>query len=105
MIGDPYEPIEGTAFILHWFDPQTGEERWPPDAHCMGRCVYGSDILMPGDAPASVMNSVAYPDPTCPQHGGHDVMRLDPRPDWIACDQALWALADAYSDGRALEPT
>jgi hypothetical protein len=103
---DIYAPLDSGP-SPYWFDPDTGAERYPAySGACTGNCVYGRDILSAADGVgASVLDSVAYPDPRCRAHGGHDVMPLETRSDWMACDRSLWLLADAYYEGLALEPT
>lgn len=84
-----------------WWDPETGAEKYEGPYQCTGNCLYGSDVLMPGDAPANIMNMVAYPDPMCVMHGGHDTWEpnhykiVNPvEPSW---------LADAYFHGQLTE--
>lgn len=96
-----YEPLDHPDDrVWYWFDPETGAELWPEGGDCNGLCVYGRDILMPGDAGLDVMNSVAYPHPSCAAHGGHDAMPI-PENSLAACERSVRLLADAYEAGWA----
>lgn len=97
--------MDDVGYSAVWWDPDTGAERFEGPYCCTGRCVQVRDIMMPGDVPLTMMDEVAYPDPACPMHGGSDAWVTDTRPAWIACDQAMWRLADAYSEGLIPEPT
>jgi len=85
------------------YDPETGAELWRGEADCTGQCIYGRDILMPGDAPLNVMSDVAYPDPKCALHGGIADVWPDPEIDLTASETQRVALASAYEHGALTE--
>lgn len=92
--------MDDVSYSQVWWDPETGAERHTGTAECKGTCLRGYDILSPSDGvPASVLSEVAYPDPSCPQHGN-----IEPWPDPIACqaacDQQRAKLLLAYEQGR-----